>query len=176
MSPNIIRRIDIRFVAACSLRHYSKIWAGLNVLCKDSNLFVPVALGCKHNKLVLVHGKFFLDSLMFAAYFIGLKYRACLFEIREKVSYLSLQNSSSSKPFDDDYRVIKERSKFIHVQATARFAFCFYSNHGCKWGTADTKHSNTIVILSITLSRVSLPGPICLVWCQPAAVIWPVEC
>ena len=34
-----------------------------------------------------------------------------------------MQNNSSSEAYDDDYKVIKERSKFIQVQAAARFYF-----------------------------------------------------
>ena len=40
------------------------------------------------------------------------------------VPLIFLQNNSSSTAYDDNYKVIKERSKFIQCQATARYESC----------------------------------------------------
>jgi hypothetical protein len=59
-----------------------------------------------------------LQVLTFAFWFDG----RCVSKLNVCLFFIGHQNNSSSIPYDDDYMVIKERSKFIQVQATARYA------------------------------------------------------
>ena len=54
------------------------------------------------------------------------------------VPLVFLQNNSSSTAYDDNYKVIKERSKFIQCQATAR-----YENYKLKYAAFVYKLSVT---------------------------------